>query len=136
MSSTFLERFRNRIQKISKDGKLFINGNFKIISDQKSSQKHKNYEISPKLISTPTSYSSISPARLYRNHSNIPKFCTPTRGQNFLDTYKRPQRSRAYSQMRESIKKELKELKALPSKSNYQIIHKVRFASPDVNRRE
>ena len=133
MSSTFLERFRNRIQKLSKDGKLFINGNLKIISDQKSYQKHKNYEIYPKLVSTPQSTSSISPARLYRNYSNIPKYSTPTRGLNFLDTCKRQQRSRACSQIRESIKRELK---ALPCKGNYQTIHKVRFASPDVNRRE
>ena len=133
MSSSFLERFRNRIQKISKDGKLSIKDNLKIDSDPKSHQQHNDYENSPKFISTPTSFVSRSPGRLCRNHSNIQNNYTPKRVQSFIDTYKRPQRTRDSSQMRSSIKRRLK---ALPTANNYQIIHKVRFASPDIYRKD
>lgn len=133
MSSRFLERFRNRIQKISKDGKLSINGDSKINSDPKSYQQHKDYESSPKFISTPTSFVSLSPGRLCRNHSNIQNNYTPKRVQSFIDSYKRPQISRDSSQIRSSIKRRLK---ALPTATNYQIIHKVRFASPDLYRKD
>jgi hypothetical protein len=132
MSSHFLERFRNRIQKLAKDGKLVINGNMKIVSELKENQQHKYFESSPKVTSTPIIFGSLSPVRMCRNHSNIPRFNTPSRLTTFLVNYKRPER-RGTSNFRSSVKKTFK---VLPTLNHHHIIQKARFESPEFHRIE
>lgn len=77
MSSSFLERFRSRMQQMTKDGKFQINDSLKISTKIHSNQCHQDYrEIGQPTLSPKVVY-SLSPVNMPRHYSNIPRFLTP-----------------------------------------------------------
>lgn len=80
MSSNFLDRFRSRMQILSKNGKLEINDTLRINTKISINQCHQAYKDHQHHISSPKSVCSPSPINNSRNYSCIPRFFTPIKG--------------------------------------------------------
>lgn len=132
MSSSFLDRFRSRMQILSKNGKLEINDALRIKTKININQCHQAYKEHQQLISSPKSVCSPSPINNHRNYSYIPRFFTPKKNYNDHSLNKKYDE---YDRTSFDIFLGKRSKKIFPALKSHQTLQRGRFIPPCIDKK-